>query len=331
MGRALACLVAAGLAWALASCTPSATTDPTDTPTATDAPTTTPTNTATADPTLPPNAAMDVLDASGQFGDTPELTVPAPWTIDSTSTKILVQGFGPQVASAGMVRVNYTGFNGRTGESFDSSFERGKPESFSMTQVVAGFQKGLDGQRVGTRLIIAMPGADGYDASTNRPEGIEVGDTLIFVVDILQAGVTEPQGVAQVVDDPSLPTVSGTLDMPVLTIPSVDPPTELVVEQLIRGNGPEVAAGDRLVAQYTEYVWSTGQRVRMTYGYSPLFGTMTDIIPGWQTALLGQPQGSRLLLVVPPDQAYPDGNAKIGVPAGSTMAYVVDILFTAAP
>jgi peptidylprolyl isomerase len=127
-----------------------------------------------------------------------------------------------------------------------------------------------------------------------------------------------------------LPQVSGDLDQPVVTIPSGEPPEGLVVQPLIIGPGPEVTIMDLVTVHYTEYIWAGGTFVRQTYGYAPVSSYLMNAIPGWQRALQGQTTGSRVLLVVPPEQAYPQGNPKLGVPEGSTMVYVVDILYAAA-
>ena len=42
-------------------------------------------------------------------------------------------------------------------------------------QVVPGFSKGLTGQRQGSRVLIAMPGKDGYDASGGSPQAAQPG------------------------------------------------------------------------------------------------------------------------------------------------------------
>ena len=274
---------------------------------------------------------LDGIDATGGFGEAPEVTIPAPWAIDSTRTKVLVQGTGATVDTVGYVDVNYYGVDARTGDMFDSSYSRDASVSFPLNGVVPGFAKGLTGQKVGTRLIIAMPGADGYDSSNGKPDiGIEIGDTLVFVVDILKTQFSQPTGTTVTVTDSSLPTVSGDLESPTVTIPQSAAPASLVVQPLITGPDPDVvvSSGDGVVVDYAEYIWSSGKMVRQTYGFSPLTGNLADTIPGWQQALVGQPLGSRLLLVVPPDQAYPQGAPKIGIPQGSTMVYVIDILFS---
>jgi len=280
---------------------------------------------------IPASTSLDGVDATGGFGEAPEVTIPSPWAIDSTRTKILVQGTGATIDTAGYVDVNYYGVDARTGELFDDSYSRGTSVSFPLNGVVPGFAKGLTGQKVGTRLIIAMPGADGYDSSNGNPNaGIEIGDTLVFVVDILKTQFSQPTGTTVTVTDSSLPTVSGDLESPTVNIPQGAAPTSLVVQPLITGPDADVVVnqGDGIVVDYAEYIWDSRKMVRQTYGFSPLRGNLSDTIPGWQQALVGQPLGSRLLLVVPPDQAYPQGAPKIGIPQGSTMVYVIDILFS---
>ena len=121
---------------------------------------------------------------------------------------MLTPSKGAVVKAGQTVEVNYHGVDGRTGKTFDESFSRGTPIAFSLAQVVPGFSKGLVGQRQGSRVVIAMPGKDGYDASGGNPQaGIEVGDTLIFVVDLVGVQLAGPEGTA-VKPKAGLPTVT---------------------------------------------------------------------------------------------------------------------------
>jgi peptidylprolyl isomerase len=274
---------------------------------------------------------LDAIEVEGGWGEEPTVTVPSPWGIDKTRTRVLHEGNGPVVGQAGYIQVYYQGINGTDGNIFDGNFGSENPTFFSLAGVVAGFQKGLSGQKVGSRVLIAMPGVDGYDEKGGEADaGIEIGDSLIFVVDIIQAQLEEPFGDKVDVTDATLPKVAMVpIDAPVITFPaSVVKPEELVVQPLITGTGPLVASGDGIIINYTEYVWGGSAPVRQTYGFDPLPGSMDNILPGWQEALLGQPAGSRLLVIVPPELAYPEGYPKIGVPKDSTMVYVIDILFT---
>ena len=128
---------------------------------------------ATPTPKPKPIKASDNFDkvsVSGAFGEAPKVKVDSPWAIDKTRTKVLEPGKGPVVGEGQSVEVNYYGVNGRTGKKFDESFSRGQPIAFSLAQVVPGFSKGLVGQRQGSRVLIAMPGKDGYDAMGGNPQ-----------------------------------------------------------------------------------------------------------------------------------------------------------------
>ncbi len=135
---------------------------------------------------VPASTTLDAVKVAGAYGKEPKVTVKAPWAVDKTRTKVLQKGDGDTIAAGQSVRVDYYGVNGRTGKKFDDSFSRGQPVAFDLEQVVPGFKKGLVGQQQGSRVLIGMPGTDGYDAGGGNPQaGIEVGDTLIFVVDVV--------------------------------------------------------------------------------------------------------------------------------------------------
>jgi len=237
---------------------------------------------------------------------------------------------GAQVKSGQSVTVHYYGVNGRTGKKFDDSFSRGAPVTFPLAQVVPGFAKGLVGQHQGSRVLVAMPGSDGYDASGGSPQaGINVGDSLIFVIDLVQVQLTGPEG-TKVDPKPGLPVVTDTKGVPTVTMPKTAPPTTLQVQPLIKGEGPKVAAGDTITFNYTWYTWQ-GRLVEESYSSGkPGSSALSALFAGLQQGLTGQPVGSRVLLVVPPSLSYPNGNADPKIEKTDTQVLVVDLLFTQA-
>ncbi|HYN29180.1 MAG TPA: FKBP-type peptidyl-prolyl cis-trans isomerase [Dermatophilaceae bacterium] len=102
----------------------------------------------------------------------------------------LVTGTGPEVKSGQTVRVAYTGALWRNGQVFDSSANNPDQPYFEFAigggQVIAGWEKGLVGQKVGSRVLLVVPPAEGY-GSAGQGETIKGDDTLVFVVDILAA------------------------------------------------------------------------------------------------------------------------------------------------
>ncbi|HUB39127.1 MAG TPA: FKBP-type peptidyl-prolyl cis-trans isomerase [Streptosporangiaceae bacterium] len=93
------------------------------------------------------------------------------------------------VAKAGdTVQVHYVGVAYSTGEEFDASWNRGSPLEFRLGvgQVIAGWDQGVQGMRVGgRRQLIIPPGLAYGDRGAGR--SIAPGETLIFVCDLVSA------------------------------------------------------------------------------------------------------------------------------------------------
>lgn len=115
----------------------------------------------------------------------PTITIPAAEAPGEVQLEVLEEGDGAVVEPGDSVTVNYTGVKWSDGTVFDSSWERGEPATFQTTGVVAGFQRALEGQKVGSTVLVSMPPACGYGED---PAGHELGgQTLVFVVEILEA------------------------------------------------------------------------------------------------------------------------------------------------
>jgi peptidylprolyl isomerase len=286
---------------------------------------------ASAKATVKPSTNLDALTVTGAYGKKPTVKIAAtPWAIDKTQTKVLSEGKGGAVKDGMTVEVNYFGVDARTGKTFDESFSRGQTISFPLDQVIAGFKKGLVGQKQGSRVVIAMPGTDGYDASGGSAQaGINVGDTLVFVVDVVGIPLTEPSG-TKVTPKAGLPTVSASLTDPQITVPKSDPPTSVVVQPLITGTGKKVAAADAITFHYRWVKWADGKTVETDYGKPASQASMAQLIKGLQKGLVGQPVGSRVLVVVPAKGDYPNGQDSPKIEPTDTLVFVVDILFTTA-
>jgi peptidylprolyl isomerase len=98
----------------------------------------------------------------------------------------LAEGEGVEATSGATVSVHYVGVAHSTGEEFDASYNRGTPLSFRLGvgQVIAGWDQGVQGMKVGGRRQLVIPPHLGYG---DRGAGgvIKPGETLIFVVDLL--------------------------------------------------------------------------------------------------------------------------------------------------
>ena len=119
----------------------------------------------------------------------PVVTVPRAAAPPKTLvTRVLVAGHGPRLVPGETVVTQLTGALWRTGAVFDSSWQHGDPQSFVLgsSQVIPGWNQGLAGQRIGSRVLLVIPPGLGYGKAGNPPT-ITGKDTLVFVIDILAA------------------------------------------------------------------------------------------------------------------------------------------------
>jgi peptidylprolyl isomerase len=98
------------------------------------------------------------------------------------------EGDGALAKAGDTVSVHYVGVAFSTGEEFDSSWDRGEPLQFQLGagRVIAGWDRGVQGMRVGGRRRLVIPPGLAYgDRGAGRT--IAPGETLIFVCDLVSA------------------------------------------------------------------------------------------------------------------------------------------------
>ncbi len=95
-------------------------------------------------------------------------------------------GDGAEATPGQVVEVHYVGVSWNTGEQFDASWDRGDTFKFGLGkgQVIAGWDQGVQGMKVGGRRRITIPPMLAYG---KRGAGGVIGpdETLVFVVDLI--------------------------------------------------------------------------------------------------------------------------------------------------
>ena len=106
-----------------------------------------------------------------------------------TTLEMLIRGTGEPTAAGDTLTMMYTGWNWDTGEQFDSSWDRGAPFSFvqGQGQVIAGWDENLLDIPVGSQVMLVVPPVDGYGEEEPTDENPLGGQTLLFVIDVLNA------------------------------------------------------------------------------------------------------------------------------------------------
>jgi FKBP-type peptidyl-prolyl cis-trans isomerase len=148
-------------------------------------------DTASASGTQESNGGGSLPTVTAHAGSAPTVTIPSNNPPSSLVTKTLIKGSGPKLVKGQYVIAQYTGYIWRTKKVFDSSWSSGSPFGFvigaSPEQVITGWDTGLTGQTVGSRVMLIIPPKDGYGSTGASQAGINGTDTLVFVVDIIDA------------------------------------------------------------------------------------------------------------------------------------------------
>ncbi|QZN85780.1 FKBP-type peptidyl-prolyl cis-trans isomerase [Cellulomonas sp. C5510] len=259
-------------------------------------------------------AALEAVTLTGEPGEEPTFDFEQPFSVSAAVARVVTPGTGETVEEGQLIGVNIAAVSGEDGSSQGGTYGS-TPQSYVAddANLPPALLEQVLGQKVGARLLFANPSTTG---------------TLLLAVEIMstQSVPTRAEGTAVTPLPEGLPTVTLADDgRPSIEPVDGDAPTELVVQPLIEGSGPAVEEGQTLTVQYSGWLWDgTPFDSSWERGASSTFA-LTGVIEGWQQGLAGQPVGSQVLLVIPPDLGYGD-QEQDGIPAGSTLVFVVDIL-----
>ena len=281
------------------------------------------------------DAAASALDGVTLGGSSavPTLTFKTkPLSVKATTTKVVTAGKGAKLSKANSVTFNYALYNGKDGKQIESSFgKKTAGVDLSSGQLMPGLSKGLTGQLVGSRLLIAIPPVDAFGDKGNAQAGFGPTDTAVFVIDVVSVGtpLTTATG-TPVAPKAGLPTAKVVgAQAAQITVPKTAAPTTLIVQPLIKGAGPVVKKGQNITVNYTGVLWKDGKK----FDASGDRGAPVDfqigvgqVIPGWDKGLVGQSVGSRILLVVPPADGYGAKGSPPLITAKDTLVFVIDLL-----
>jgi FKBP-type peptidyl-prolyl cis-trans isomerase len=278
------------------------------------------------------NASVTV---AGVFGTTPVVKIPKLDANNKLTVKTVIQGTGSTVTKTDAMAANFVlYFWAGTTNTLKANTFTANPTVIGGT-MLPGLETALVGQKVGSRILAVIPPAEGYGTAGNSQLGITGTTTLVFVIDVIKSysNTASASGTQESAGGGSLPSVTahpGTA--PTIAIPSNHPPSALVTKTLIKGSGPKVAKGQYVIAQYTGYIWRTKKVFDSSWTTGSPFGFVIgaspeQVITGWDSGLAGQTVGSRVMLVIPPKDAYGStGASQAGITGTDTLVFVVDII-----
>lgn len=280
-----------------------------------------------------PNAAK--IEMSDDLKVKPEAKFPTPLTSKKVETKVIKEGTGIKFTGGQLIEMEYQIYNAGTGAFIQgSNFDGTNPATqFSKVGDHPDFCNALSGVREGSRVAMLFPPTYAHNNAGIPEMNVGVTDALIFVFDLKKVFLHQAVGDDQLPQS-GMPNVVITPEgLPGITIPKTAAPTETRVSTLVQGRGEVVKADDVVTINYAGFVWDTGVKFESSWdnGEPTQFqASVGQLIPGFLKSLVGQKIGSRVLAVIPPEEAY--GNQDQGlIPANSTLIFVIEILGVETP
>ena len=113
---------------------------------------------------------------------------PTAYTVKDKVTELKIEdlkvGEGAEVKAGDTVTAHYKGTIAQTGVKFDSSYDRGEPATFSLDQVIKGWQEGVPGMKVGGKRRLIIPADKAYGSQAN--EKIPANSDLVFEIELIK-------------------------------------------------------------------------------------------------------------------------------------------------
>jgi FKBP-type peptidyl-prolyl cis-trans isomerase len=267
-------------------------------------------------------AATDGTDGTGEAPATtvdanvpPKPTVAIP-TGDVTELVVttLVEGDGDAAAAGDTVVVHYVGVRSEDGTEFDNSYDRGEPFPVALGSgtVIQGWEEGLVGVKSGGQYQLDIPADMAYG---DNPQGgvIQAGDALTFVVDVMAIiPATDPA------------------DAPDVTVEGAANRDELLIEDLVVGDGKELELGQTAYLHLIAFRGDTGEQVASSWETGqpqPIQFVEQGSLPGIIEGMAGMKVGGSRKMIIPFVDAFGStGNTELGVPADTDLVLVIDLI-----
>ena len=275
---------------------------------------------------------VDSIEVSSEKLKKPTVSFVNPISADSIQSRVVFEGEGNVFTGRNLIEFEFAGYNGGNGQLLqETAFDGQNPApGFFGPDSIPNFCSALVGAKEGSRVVAIFPPKDAHDGRGVESLGVGPNDSFVFIFDLSRVYLEKAEGSA-VAPEAGMPAVVTTPEgIPGVTIPKTDAPAELRIAQLVKGSGDTVESGDNVTMHYSGFLWANGTKFDSSWdrGTPAQFQVVEgQLIEGFLSAVVGQPVGSRVVVVIPPSLGYGDqGSATI--PANSTLVFVIDILGT---
>lgn len=281
------------------------------------------------------SGALAGMTVGGEVGDAMKVSYDGKVDVDAAESEVLTEGDGNPVTANGAALVHLYIGNGTNGKQAINTYDQGPAVQVTMSEDQL-FKPVLDaviGATRGSRVAIAAPVKDVWGAQGQPQFKLKASDTAVFVADIISVQPDEvvdgPQGeeVAPPKDAPQVVEKDGQVTGFDWSDAPKKAPEKLTVIPLTEGDGPVAQAESMVTFDYFGAVWGAKKPFDESYSREPVpFGVgVGGLIPAWDESIPDLKRGSRVMIIAPPSAGYGD-QARPGIPANSTLVFIVDVL-----
>lgn len=280
-------------------------------------------------------AGLDEVTFEGAVGEGLTTTwndeVAAP---DETTVTTVVDGDGDEVADGDTAKVYLYLGDGTTQKDLYNGYDTGAPQSIPYSEDLDPlFRELLDGATYGSRVVAVTDTTTVFgDQAADNSFGVDEGDTLVVVADVVEKAVPTPTPTSNEAEDadpaaqPKVVEDGGKvtgLDFDGVEEPPLDQPVQRLV--LREGDGAEVEADDTVTVNYLGATYDADEPFDESFSGEPLTSALSGLIRGWSIGLTGVKVGSRVLLQIPPAFGYGADGSGASIPGNATLWFVIDV------
>ncbi|MET1060275.1 MAG: FKBP-type peptidyl-prolyl cis-trans isomerase [Nocardioides sp.] len=268
---------------------------------------------------------------SGDFGSQPKVTYDGEVNRATTSTKVLTEGTGATVEEGDHALVHLYIGNGFTGEKSLSTYDQKTPQVVPVTKdALPALRKAMVGKKAGSRIEVLSSPKDAFGESGNPDLYIGNGDSVVFVVDILDTVLDAPEGTEQKAPSSAPTVVEKDGKVTGLDFSKAGKPSKkLKVITLTEGEGAPIKKKSYAVVRYLGQTYDGKKPFDESFSSETLEARQVGVggyIKGWDKGLIGVKAGSRVMLLVPPSEGYGKAGQGKDIQGDDTMAFVIDVL-----
>jgi peptidylprolyl isomerase len=272
------------------------------------------------------------LTVTGDFGKKPKVEIDG-LDVDGVESAELIEGDGAEVTKDSYVDYRFSIVN-IDGEEVAGNYQENEPTELVVARQPQSIIDAVVGTHIGSRVAIAIPVKDLVGEEGAPEAGLEPDADMVLVFDMIEEGEAPPAPVeckddGKLTDEPEVVAEGDNVTGLDFSGSPENPPCELQVITLKEGDGPTVKVGDEIQAHYYGTVWGGKEPFDSSFerGEPATFPLAEgSLIDGWVKGLDGVEVGSRVMLVIPPEQGYGDQGSGDQIPGGSTLVFVIDVL-----